>query len=147
VIHQSLENNKNQKLADSLYIKLRQIQLRKNLYDPSINFFDKIREIFVFVIVGYFFGWGVKVRNTVYTILLTIVCYAFIYNREMTFVMNGSKIENFKEALLFSFSRTFSIGEDLYTPGVMTFLDYSHGFLSLVLITIFTGVFMRKIIT
>ena len=104
------------------------------------NFLGKIFYALQYFIVGIRFGWGIKVRNNILSMFSIISIFAlslFMKNPEGTV---ASRLFN---AFGESVNRFFSVGDIVYNAASFESLEAIIG---IIMLTIITGVIVRKII-
>lgn len=90
------------------------------------------------------FGWGILISNNIITSFTVILSFSLLYFSSD----HNAQASNlgFIKCLEISFNRFFLIGSDEYNYSFFPLFDSLESILGVVLLTIFTGVLLRKVI-
>lgn len=130
---------------DKCLLLLRDFECMSKIYTKK-SIVRKVIYNVQYFILGKMFGWGIKISNNICTALAVIFAYACIYTSTLESIKKGLIIENFKIALKTSVNRFFNIGNTQYTYTLLSHLDTQESIIGIILMTIVTGVIVRKII-
>ncbi|HJI60703.1 MAG TPA: hypothetical protein OIM34_01760 [Ruminococcus bromii] len=127
-------------------VNLRKIDCALKKID-SKNFFQKALYYTMDFVLGKMFGWGVKISNTLVTASVTILGFTVLY-----FYFLYIKLEENKEfasiismSLTASINRFFNVNE-VNPMTILPYFDTVEQIVGIVMLTIITGVLVRKII-
>src|SRR5690625_1330713 len=83
VMHHTFEKDRHFDYADKTFQLLRNARVRRTIHDPYAHFFSKVKVIFESFFIGSLFGWGVNLKNSLYTIVAIIVLYSLLYMKRL----------------------------------------------------------------
>lgn len=146
VLHSTFEKDRYYDYSDKTFQLLRKARVRETFYSKRESVFSKTKVLLASFFIGTLFGWGVNIRNSLYTTLGTIFMYAFIYFGTLEEIRQENVATIFMESLQISTERFFSLRDTAYELQLLPFFETQESLVGLIIITITTAMIVRKII-
>lgn len=89
------------------------------------------------------FGWGIKIMNNIVTMFVVVMGFAGLYS---VISLKCDKGMNFEKCFEIALNRFFLIGADEFEQSFLPYLDSIESIIGVILLTVITGVLVRKII-
>lgn len=131
---------------DMCLVNLRKIDCALKKID-SKNYFQKVLYSTMDFVLGKMFGWGVKISNTLVTASVTILGFAVLYFYFLYIKLEENKgfASIISMSLTSSINRFFNVNE-VNPMTILPYFDTVEQIVGIVMLTIITGVLVRKII-
>lgn len=131
---------------DMCLVNLRKIDCALKKID-SKNYFQKAFYSTMDFVLGKMFGWGVKISNTLVTASVTILGFAVLYFYFLYIKLEENKgfASIISMSLTASINRFFNLNE-VNPMTILPYFDTLEQIVGIVMLTIITGVLVRKII-
>lgn len=146
VMHHTFEKDRHFDYADKTFQLLRNARVRRTIYDRHANLFNKMKVIFESFFIGTLFGWGVNLKNSLYTIIAIIMLYSLLYMNRLYTVGYTHIGPLIRKSLQISTERFFNLRESAYDYNLLPYFETQQSLIGIIVITITTAMIVRKII-
>lgn len=140
--YEAFENKKMFQESDICLFEIRRLGILIKKADKALPM--KIGYSLSQFLIEYCFGWGINIINNVITMLAVITGFSGLYYGIAK--MQGEVGFHFAKCFEIAVNRFFLVGTDEYDYVFLSYMDSLESILAVVLITVITGVLVRKII-
>lgn len=140
VLMNSFTSDHQYRNADTSYYLMRKAEYQYKILS-NMSFMKNLNAHSIYIFLGIISGWGVKIRNPIVTAVILTFLYAGLYFKEM-----GATKENIVPSFKISLERFFNTGEGIYVNSYLPFFEVQQSIIGVCLITLITGMFIRKLV-
>lgn len=131
----------------NMYLRYKQAGKRLSkfgLFAKPLVWTEKAFYMIAYLIVGKCFGWGIRISNNIISMLVSVFAFSGIYaGLSQTTSVKSIVADSFMNSLKYFFNLDVVYGD---LPSTMLYAAYAESILGIFLLTIITGVVVRKIV-
>ncbi len=131
----------------NMYLRIRQAGKKLNKFGAMAKpliWLEKALYAVAYFTIGKCFGWGIRITNNIISMLVSIFAFSGIYAAlSGTDTVKGVIVDSFMNSLKYFFNLDVVYGD---LPSAMLYAAYAESILGIFLLTIITGVVVRKIV-